>query len=61
LGGKMNVLDKLCPYCSDTMQVWEQETDWYGTLVYGLCESCNTTFVQGGLDGEWAEAAEQEE
>lgn len=55
----MNILERLCPYCSDVMEIEDNLTDWYGLLIYGTCENCMVTFVKQGVDDEWAEAAEQ--
>jgi len=54
----MNVLDRLCPYCSDEMETSSQETQWYGTLIYGFCDNCRLTFVKDETSDEWEEAAE---
>ena len=46
-----------CPYCELVFEhVYANDTDWYGVLIYGYCEYCETEFVQDG-DGDWVEAA----
>lgn len=54
------VEDNLCPYCDQELEITANETAWYGTLVYGVCEGCKMLFVRD-YDGEWVEAAENGE
>ena len=44
-----------CPYGACNLETEEPyDTDWYGTLQYGVCKNCNAIFVRIN-NGMWEE------